>query len=138
MFNFAKMKRDRNYQVVKNALLAEKIDTVEQAERAIKLTFANGKNASIVAVLVFAILLILLSQYKTMILALGAIIFAWIWGSVFSGRKQIKRYIDEEIHGKQSTEAPTPERAKQQTEKAQKQVEEAFNKDANVEKTKEK
>jgi len=92
MFNLLNAKRERNYHVVKAAMEIENIDTEERAKEAIKLTFANGKQGTIVAVLVFAILLLLFPQARSMVLALGAVILAWIWGSVLNGRKQILRY----------------------------------------------
>lgn len=99
MFGVLKFKRQRNYFIVKATMEIENIDTEEKAKDSLKLTYENGKNGTIFLALITAILLILLPQFKSMLIAIAGIFLIWIWASIHNGRKHIMRFIDEEIHG---------------------------------------
>ena len=97
MFGILKFKRQRNYDIVYNALKAAEIDTEEKAKKSIKQTIENGKSGTILVVLVSAILLIAFPSVRSMLFAISLIILCWIWASVYNGKKHIERYVQEEI-----------------------------------------
>lgn len=100
MFGLLKFKRQRNYDLVRLSLIDAGVDNHEKANASIKRTVDNGKNGTILLVLVIAILLILLPTLRTMLLFIGGILLSWVWASVYTGRLHIRRYITEEIDGK--------------------------------------
>ena len=102
MFGILKFKRQRNYDIVYNALKAAKIDSEEKAQQSIKQTIENGKSATILLTLISAILLLVFPGIRSMLIAISLILLGWIWASVYNGKKQINRFVKEEILNKKS------------------------------------
>lgn len=110
MFGILKFKRQRNYDIIYNALKSAGIDSEVKAKKSIKQTIENGKSGTILVVLVSAILLLIFPSVRSMLLAISLIILCWIWASVYNGKKQIERFVKEEIL---NTKAKEPTKVKE-------------------------
>ncbi|WP_299197519.1 hypothetical protein [uncultured Amphritea sp.] len=96
-FGRTKARRQKEYESLRASLIKAEISTIAQAE-ALQADVQRKKRWSIVVAIVATTLLSLLfTEFRIILISLGALFCFWVYKVTGNGKEYIQRYVDEEL-----------------------------------------